>query len=137
MGSCIVCDIVSGSIKAHVLYEDELIICFLDANPISEGHVLICPKKHLAGLSDLSDVLMARVFAFAQRMTSLFEHSLRADGVSLLQNNGAFNELGHFHLHVFARWRGDGFSWQRGSELLIPDQRFNEMQDYLRNALEA
>jgi len=37
------------------------------------------------------------------------EYSL--DGYSIMQNGGEFNEIGHFHLHVFPRYKGDGFGW--------------------------
>ncbi|WP_407330430.1 hypothetical protein [Enterovibrio sp. 27052020O] len=28
-----------------------------------------------------------------------------------MQNNGVFNDLGHYHLHIFPRFEEDGFSW--------------------------
>lgn len=113
MKDCVVCGIVSGSLSAYVIYEDADVICFLDADPITKGHVLVCPKTHISDFSDLPDWLVASIFRFGKRMCSAFEAMPKSDGVSILQNNGSFNELGHFHLHVFPRQRGDGFSWTR------------------------
>lgn len=31
-----------------------------------------------------------------------------------MQNGGAFNDVGHYHLHIFPRYRGDGFGWTHG-----------------------
>jgi len=113
MEGCIVCGIVSGSLSAYVIHEDKDIVCFLDVNPISAGHVLVCPKAHVSGFSDLPDALVSKIFCFGKRIASAIERAPTIDGVSILQNNGSFNELGHFHLHVFPRQRGDGFSWKR------------------------
>ena len=33
-----------------------------------------------------------------------------------MQNSGKFNDIGHFHLHIFPRYKNDGFGWTYGSE---------------------
>ncbi len=33
------------------------------------------------------------------------------DGYSIMQNGGAFNDIGQYHLHVFPRYKDDGFGW--------------------------
>lgn len=73
MEGCIVCGIVSGALSAYVINEDKDIVCFLDVNHINAGHVLLCPKAHIAGFSDLSDALVSRTFCFGKRMASAFE----------------------------------------------------------------
>lgn len=35
----------------------------------------------------------------------------RPDGISIMQNGGYFNEVNHYHMHVFARYKNDGFTW--------------------------
>ncbi len=37
-------------------------------------------------------------------------------GYSIMQNGGEFNDVGHYHLHIFPRYVGDGFGWTYGSE---------------------
>lgn len=135
MGNCTVCGIVSGSLSSYIIYEDEDIVCFLDINPISAGHALICPKAHIAGFIDMSDALVSKIFCFGRRLASAFEKVQAIDGVSILQNNGSFNELGHFHLHVFPRQRGDGFSWNRSDAFPGTAGGFVDMQRSLVNAL--
>jgi histidine triad (HIT) family protein len=135
MDGCTVCGIVSGSLSAYVTYEDKDIVCFLDVNPISAGHALVCPKAHISGFSDLSDELVSKIFCFGKRMASAFERAPAIDGVSILQNNGSFNELGHFHLHVFPRHRGDGFSWKRSDASLGASSGFADVQRTLVQAL--
>lgn len=109
--TCIACAIASGQSPAHIIHQNDRIICFLDHAPINPGHILICPRAHLADLTDLPDDLLAEIATTAKVVAQQLKEALGCDGVSLLQNNGAFNDLGHFHLHVFPRHLGDGFGW--------------------------
>lgn len=109
--TCIACAIASGQSPAHIIHQNDRIICFLDHAPINPGHILICPREHLADLTDLPDDLLVEIATTAKAMARLLKDKRGCDGVSLLQNNGAFNDLGHFHLHVFPRHVGDGFGW--------------------------
>ena len=43
---CIFCKIINKEIPSKVLYEDDLVLVIMDVNPVSDGHVLILPKKH-------------------------------------------------------------------------------------------
>lgn len=53
MESCIFCKIVNKEIPAHVVYEDDDFMAFLDINPQSPGHALVIPKKHYRWVWDL------------------------------------------------------------------------------------
>ena len=46
MGNCIFCKIAAGEIPAVKIYEDELVLAFLDIGPINFGHTLVIPKEH-------------------------------------------------------------------------------------------
>ena len=47
MENCIFCKIVNKEIPAKVIYEDEIVMAYLDINPINTGHTLIIPKNIL------------------------------------------------------------------------------------------
>ncbi len=36
----------------------------------------------------------------------------KPDGYSIMQNGGKFNDIGHYHLHIFPRYENDGFGWK-------------------------
>ena len=44
---CLFCKIVSGTIPANRVYEDECCIGFPDINPQAPTHLLIIPKQHI------------------------------------------------------------------------------------------
>ncbi len=53
MSSCIFCDIVAGKAPARRVYEDKHTLAFLDLYPISRGHCLVIPKKHVQWFTDI------------------------------------------------------------------------------------
>jgi histidine triad (HIT) family protein len=51
--NCLFCKIASKEIPANIVYEDANFVAFLDIHPISPGHVLVIPKKHIRWVWDL------------------------------------------------------------------------------------
>ena len=43
---CIFCAIAAGEIPSFKLYEDDLVLAYLDINPFTRGHALVIPKAH-------------------------------------------------------------------------------------------
>ena len=55
MENCIFCKIAKGEIPADKIYEDKDFLVFLDIKPVSDGHLLIIPKKHFVWMQDADD----------------------------------------------------------------------------------
>ena len=49
MVDCIFCKIIAGEIPATKIYEDDLVLAFMDIAPINLGHILVIPKEHHNG----------------------------------------------------------------------------------------
>ena len=97
---CIFCKIINGDIPCLKIYEDDLVLAFLDINPDSDGHTLIIPKKHFTDLDDIDLNTLTRINEVAKKIKKLLEEKLGCDGLSLLQNNGFVQEVKHYHLHL-------------------------------------
>lgn len=97
---CIFCKIIKGEIPSYTVYEDEIVKCFLDVNPDSNGHLLIIPKKHYLGLKEIDDSVLIHIMKIARQMEGLLKDKLNIDGLTLVQNNGDVQEVKHFHLHL-------------------------------------
>ena len=50
---CIFCKIIAGEIPSYTFYENDFVKVFLDINPVSEGHMMIVPKKHFENMIDI------------------------------------------------------------------------------------
>lgn len=97
---CIFCKIGEGKVPSYTLYEDEVVKCFMDANPDANGHCLIVPKKHVYDLNDMDKDTWSHILEVAKKMRTLLEEKLNPDGLTLIQNNGEVQIVKHFHLHL-------------------------------------
>jgi histidine triad (HIT) family protein len=90
---CQFCAIVAGTVPAHVVLSDDVVVAFLDARPVFKGHVLVAPKAHYVTLADLPADLVGPLFLRVQRVSAAM-----------------------LHVHVVPRTKGDGlrgFFWPR------------------------
>ncbi|MEJ2647893.1 MAG: HIT domain-containing protein, partial [Sedimentisphaerales bacterium] len=61
INECLFCEIVAGQIPVTKIYEDDVVLSFLDISPISDGHVLVMPKQHCEKLHTCPPELLASV----------------------------------------------------------------------------
>ena len=97
---CLFCAIANEDITSKKIYEDELVYAFLDIHPATPGHTLIIPKKHFQDLEDIDENTLLAILKAAKIVTRSLEDRLHCDGITLIQNNGAPQEVKHFHLHL-------------------------------------
>ena len=97
---CLFCKIANGEINSKKIYEDDIVLAFLDINPDSDGHTLIIPKKHYQDLDDIDEKTLTHIFKVAKKIKLELQDKLHCEGMSLLQNNGYVQEIKHFHLHL-------------------------------------
>jgi histidine triad (HIT) family protein len=106
--SCIFCKIVQKEAPASVVYEDEQVLVFMDIRPVSEGHTLIIPKQHCVDIYDTPEELLAHVHKITKHIAVAVREVTKADGISIVQQNGkaAGQDIFHLHVHVIPRFEG-------------------------------
>ena len=116
-GQCIFCRLVAGEIPSARVYEDDLVIAFMDIAQVNPGHVLIATKRHATNLFEITPEEAAAVMQTAQKMAEALRIAFDPPGLTLLQANGKEGEqtVFHFHLHVLPRHANDGvgLNWPR------------------------
>lgn len=106
--NCIFCRIVSGEVPSKKISENDNAIAFMDAFPLTRGHLIIIPKEHRKRLQDMVAAEVSDVFELAAKLIS------RTDALSgstlLAIHNGphAGQEIPHVHVHLVPRYVGDG-----------------------------
>lgn len=105
--NCIFCKIIEGEIPSYTIYEDDIVKCFLDINPVNTGHLLIIPKEHTLDITTISDDTLMHIKKIALDLKKLVEEKLNCDGVTFIQNNGISQEVKHFHLHLIPKYEKD------------------------------
>lgn len=109
--SCIFCKIINRELDSYIIYEDDDIISFLDIDPINEGHILIIPKNHYLDLEELPDSIIYKITLLSKKILIALKKIYNLDGYSIMQNGGQFNDIGHYHVHIFPRYIDDGFTY--------------------------
>ena len=103
---CVFCGLVRSEGSRSVVYDDARVLGFLDHRPISEGHTLVIPKQHYANIFQIPDEDAAHLFKVVKKLAAAVRTGMKADGISLVQNNGrAANQIVfHLHVHVIPRY---------------------------------
>ncbi len=111
---CIFCAIAAGEIPSFKVYEDDLVLAYLDINPFSKGHTLVIPKAHTTGLLDTPDETLAAVIARVKKVAAHLKQALLCDGFNILQNNGvaAGQTVMHVHFHIVPRYGNEQLSFE-------------------------
>jgi histidine triad (HIT) family protein len=140
MQGCLFCGIVAGHVEASIVYRDDHVTAFLDIQPVNPGHLLIVPNRHATYLADLDPDDGAQLFRVGQRLVAALRRSeLRCEGVNLFLADGeaAMQEVFHVHLHVFPRYKDDGFSLTFGPQYWTRPERSElaRVAEQLRNVL--
>lgn len=58
MEDCLFCKIINSEIPSEIIYEDKLVLAFLDINPTTNGDTLIIPKKHFQDILEIPDDIL-------------------------------------------------------------------------------
>jgi len=106
--SCIFCKIVLKQAPVSIIYEDESVLAFLDIRPLNLGHVLVIPKAHYIDIFDIPAKELRNVHKVAKMVSDPIKKATRADGISIIQQNGkaAGQDIFHLHVHVVPRFEG-------------------------------
>jgi histidine triad (HIT) family protein len=131
---CQFCELANGRGSAHVIYQTKNICCFLDIDPINNGHTLIVPKKHVLDTEELNQQIRLEVMDAVVLLSKTIKACYRPDGISVMQNGGYFNDVNHYHMHVFPRYKNDGFSWIDRTSL-VKNKNLAEEADALRKLI--
>jgi histidine triad (HIT) family protein len=109
MSECPFCRIVAGELPSTRVYEDDRVIAILDIFPATWGHALVIPRAHAADVLDVDRDDLCACAAAAQLLADRATRGLSADGVTIMQSNGAaaWQTVFHYHVHVIPRYAGD------------------------------
>jgi histidine triad (HIT) family protein len=114
--TCRFCQIIAGAEAAHVVFEDERTLAFLDNRPLFPGHSLLVPRDHHETLAALPEDLIGPLFANVRLLSIAVPNATGKPGSFVALNNVVSQSVPHLHVHVVPRRPKDGlrgFFWPR------------------------
>lgn len=106
--------IIDGSIPADIVYQDDYVVAFKDINPQAPVHVLVIPKKKVAGFSSLKAESALDVGEYLTRVSQVAEKiGLDNDGYRVVFNQGRHGQqtVEYIHAHILG---GRQMTWPPG-----------------------
>ena len=111
--------------EREIIASSPLSVAFFDGFPVSPGHALIIPKRHVASFFDLSIKEQQDLLNLADRVKQIVEERYHPDGYNIGVNVGeaAGQSIFHVHIHLIPRYQGDVPNPRGGVRGVIPDKQ--------------
>lgn len=90
--------IIEGEIPGRFVWKDEDVVAFLTIQPITDGHLMVVPRREVAHWVDLEPDLLGKVMDVAQKIAKVQESEFNARRIGVLMEG---YEIPHVHVHIW------------------------------------
>ncbi len=98
MKNCIFCQIAKKEIPAHIIYEDEGTMAFLDINPAMKGQAVVISKEHkTSNFKKVSDEALRKTIIAAKKTAKLLDRALNSRSCLLIEGF----DIDHLHFKLY------------------------------------
>ncbi len=106
--NCRFCKLIENQIKDNIL-EDEDFHAFLDLAPVSKGHCIVIPTRHIVSFFDMDSEYVSGLYEFIKEVKNKLDERFNPDGYNIGINDGraAGRSIDHLHVHIIPRYEGD------------------------------
>ena len=117
---CPFCTLPAG----RVVQENGFAVLIMDGYPVSPGHSLIIPKRHVGSFFETTPPERAALLALLDKTKELVEETHKPAGYNIGINDGAAagQTVPHLHIHLIPRYSGDQDDPRGGVRWVIPDK---------------
>ncbi|MDF2446509.1 MAG: putative cell-cycle regulation histidine triad protein [Moraxellaceae bacterium] len=108
----------------RVALENDLAFVIRDGFPISPGHTLIIPRRHVGSFFEISEAERAAMLALLEQSKQQLDTHQQPDGYNIGINDGAAagQTVPHLHMHLIPRYSGDREDPRGGVRWIIPEK---------------
>ncbi len=108
----------------RVVIANSLGVAIRDAFPISPGHTLIIPRRHIGSFFDITEQEHAALFALLNEAKRELDKEFNPSGYNIGINDGAAagQTVPHLHMHLIPRYHGDREDPRGGVRWIIPEK---------------
>lgn len=108
MDKCLFCD-EEFYTEDKMVYENKFWRVVYDQYPVSRGHVLIIPKRHIESVFNLTFEYLS-LFSVINKVKKILDEKFNPDGYNIGINDGVYagQTINHMHIHLIPRYKNDG-----------------------------
>ena len=108
----------------RIISESDYTITIRDGFPVSEGHTLIIPKRHVQSFFELKAIEKAAILQAMDEAKEALDREFSPDGYNIGINDGeaAGQTVMHLHLHLIPRYKGDMEDPRGGVRWIFPEK---------------
>ena len=121
--SCPFCELTNNN-SERVIRQNDFAFVIRDGYPISNGHTLIIPKRHVSSFFDITDEEHQALFELLGQAKHVLDEIYKPDGYNIGVNDGtsAGQTVSHLHIHLIPRYDGDVGDPRGGVRWIFPDK---------------
>lgn len=121
---CPFCRILSSDVSKRIVRENDLVMAIRDGFPISEGHTLIIPKRHVGSFFDTTKAEREALLSYLEEQKQVLDKTYQPGAYNIGINDGATagQTVPHLHIHLIPRYEGDVAEPRGGIRWIIPDK---------------
>ena len=119
------CPFCKAESEREIIASTSLSIAFFDGFPVSPGHALIIPRRHVASFFDLTKDEQQDMLKLADSVKRIVDEKYHPDGYNVGVNVGeaAGQSIFHVHMHLIPRYKGDVSNPRGGVRGVIPSKQ--------------
>lgn len=119
------CPFCRLSRKVEIICETATCVAFYDGYPVSKGHALIIPKRHVASYFDLTNHEQEAINIMLLYVKQKIDERYHPDGynIGVNINEAAGQSVFHVHMHIIPRYKGDVKNPKGGIRGVIPNKQ--------------
>ena len=118
--TCLFCRIP----REQILIDGPLAVAARDSYPVSKGHTLIIPRRHVASFFETTEEERQAMLKLLDEAKAALDKELKPDGYNIGINGGAAagQTVMHLHIHLIPRYAGDRPDPRGGVRWIIPEK---------------
>lgn len=122
--NCFFCRMIINDTKKEILLQNDLAVMIRDTQPVSKGHSLIIPRRHVSSFFDTSPEERTALMALLDQTKKDLGREYSPDDYNVGINDGplAGQSIPHLHIHLIPRYKGDKDDPRGGVRWILPEQ---------------
>jgi ATP adenylyltransferase len=136
---CVFCKALAEN-DEFTLFRGKQTMVVMNKYPYINGHLLVAPVRHLAGLDELNRSEMGLLMATVEKSVGILKKVMRPEGFNVGLNLGRVAGAGveeHLHFHIVPRWSGDTNALAVFAEIRVIPQHLLETYRLLKPHFES